>query len=85
MAVTKTALEATTNVFYANSVAGKTSIITAVSQADMYKASSIFHANNVKPVTDYVEGSENFDTFYPLMLDMGRHIFSDVVGVVAYI
>jgi len=60
--ITKGVLEASTNEFFANSVGAVTSIITAVSQGDMYKVSSTFHANNVKPVTDYVSGNDTFDT-----------------------
>jgi N4-gp56 family major capsid protein len=55
-------LKAGTNVFYANSVAGRSSIITAISLADQRRVTTALNRQNAKKITNVVASTADFNT-----------------------
>ena len=55
-------LKAGVNVFYANSVAGRSSIITAVSLADQRRVTTALNRQNAKKITTVVASTPDFNT-----------------------
>jgi N4-gp56 family major capsid protein len=55
-------LKAGTNVFYANSVAGRSSIVTAISLQDQRRVTTALNRQNAKKITQVVASSTDFNT-----------------------
>lgn len=55
-------LKAGTNVFYANSVAGRTTVATAISLADQRRVTTALNRQNAKKITSVVASSAEFNT-----------------------
>lgn len=55
-------LKAGTNVYYANQVAGRSSIITAISLADQRRVTSGLNRQNAKKITQVVDSSPHYNT-----------------------
>lgn len=55
-------LKAGTNVFYANSVAGRVNVITAISLADQRKVTTSLNRQNAKKITSVVASTPDYNT-----------------------
>ena len=55
-------LKAGTNVFYANSVAGRSSVVTAITLADQRRVTTGLNRQNAKKITQVVASSADFNT-----------------------
>lgn len=55
-------LKAGTNVFYANSVAGRSDVVTAISLADQRRVTTALNRQNAKKITQVVASSPDFNT-----------------------
>lgn len=55
-------LKAGSNVFYANGVAGRTSVVTAVSRADLRKVSRQLHRNNAQKISEIISATAKVGT-----------------------
>ena len=55
-------LKAGTNVFYANNVAGRTSVVTVVALADLRRVSTGLNRQNAKKITSVVASNPDFNT-----------------------
>lgn len=60
--ITRATLDANTNVYYANGVAGKANITTPISKDDTLSILATLEADDVEPVTEYIDGSQNYNT-----------------------
>jgi N4-gp56 family major capsid protein len=55
-------LKAGTNVFYANSVAGRSTVVTAISLADQRRVTTALNRQNAKKITSVVASNADFGT-----------------------
>lgn len=55
-------LKACTNVFYANSVAGRTSVVAVISRTDQRRIVRALKRQEAKPITNIVKSTPNFNT-----------------------
>lgn len=55
-------LKAGTNVFYANAVAGRSSVVTAISLADQRRVTTALNRQNAKKITQVVASNADFNT-----------------------
>ena len=55
-------LKAGTNVFYGNSVAGRSSVVTAISLADQRKVTTALNRQNAKKITQVVASNADYNT-----------------------
>jgi N4-gp56 family major capsid protein len=55
-------LKAGTNVFYANNVAGRSSVVAAISQADQRRVTTALNRQNAKKITNVVASTPDYNT-----------------------
>jgi N4-gp56 family major capsid protein len=55
-------LKAGTNVFYANAVAGRSSVVTAIALADQRRVTTALNGQNAKKITEVVKSSTDYGT-----------------------
>ena len=81
-------LKACSNVFYGNSVAARTSVVTAISRADQRKIVRALERQNAQHITSVVKSTPNFNTESVLPAFVGiTHVemTSDIRGMTGFI